>query len=99
VFVSEDRGDKAGDGVGVGRQLSKGPHHWSDHTALLSVLVEFFPLFGYSFCCLDRAPAEGAGKNTETVVKDTKMISKAPKNHSSYLIYNSLLQNGYLGST
>ena len=40
VFVGKDRGGKAGDGVGAGRHLSKGLHHWSDNSTLL--LAEFY---------------------------------------------------------
>jgi hypothetical protein len=43
---------KASDGVGVGRNLSKDPHHWSDHSALLPVLIEFFPEWTRAtWCC------------------------------------------------
>ena len=43
VFVgNRGRAGKAGDGKGTERHLSKGPIHWSNHSALLSILVEFF---------------------------------------------------------
>ena len=52
MFVGKDRGDKAGDGVGTGRHLSEGSNHWIDHSALLSVLVEFFPEWTRAaWCC------------------------------------------------
>ena len=52
MFVGEDKGDKVGNGVGVGRHLKKGAHHWSDHSALLSVLVDFFLEWAcVAWCC------------------------------------------------